>query len=122
MNMLLRFIVTALTFWLIAKYVPGFYHNTTLVNALIAALVFGIVNALIGPILRLISLPLTIITLGLFTFVINYLLFVITVHFVNMYDPGSGINPWIADLYGALIMMVVSTIMHQVGKTETQAS
>ena len=70
-------------------------------NALIAALVFGIVNALIGPILRLISLPLTIITLGLFTFVINYLLFVITVHFVNMYNPGSGINPWIADLYGA---------------------
>ena len=110
--MLLRFIVTALTFWLIAKYVPGFYHNTTLVNALIAALVFGIVNALIGPILRLISLPLTIITLGLFTFVITAAL----VHF------NSGeINPWLANLYGAIIMMIVSTLMQQGSKAEANA-
>lgn len=118
MNLLLRFLVTALVFYLIAKYIPGFYHNTTLVNALIAAVVFGVVNALIGPLLRLISLPLTIITLGLFTFVINYLLFVITVHFVNLYDPSSGVNPWLADLYGAVIMMIVSTLMHQVGRAE----
>lgn len=122
MNLLLRFIVTAIVFWLIAKYVPGFYHNTTLVNAIIAAIVFGIVNALIGPVLRLISLPLTIITLGLFTLVINYLLFVLTVHFVNMYDPSSGVNPWLADLYGAVIMMIVSTLMHQIGREETQPS
>lgn len=118
MNLLLRFLVTALAFYLIAKYVPGFYHNTTLVNALIAALVFGIVNALIGPVLRLISLPLTIVTLGLFTFVINYLLFVITVHWVNLYDPSSGVNPWLADLYGAIIMMIVSTFMHQASRAE----
>jgi putative membrane protein len=122
LNLLLRFIVTAIVFWLIAKYVPGFYHNTTLVNAIIAAIVFGIVNALIGPVLRLISLPLTIITLGLFTLVINYLLFVLTVHFVNMYDPSSGVNPWLADLYGAVIMMIVSTLMHQIGREETQPS
>ncbi|HEV3090075.1 MAG TPA: phage holin family protein [Candidatus Cybelea sp.] len=121
MNLLLRFLVNALVLYLIAKWVPGFYHNTTIWNAIIAAVVFGLVNAFIGPVLRLISLPLTIVTLGLFAFVINYLLFAIMVHFVNLYDPSSGVNPWLADLYGAIIMTIVSTLLHMGSKEESRA-
>jgi putative membrane protein len=110
-NWLLRFLITAIVFYLIGKYVPGFYHDVNIWKAIIAAIVFGLVNALIGPILRLISLPLTWITHGLFAFVINYLLFVITVRFVNFYDPSSGVNPWLADLYGAIIMTIVATLV-----------
>ena len=76
MNWLLRFLINALVFYCIAKFVPGFYHDVNVWNAIIAAIVFGLVNMVIGPILRLISLPLTWITHGLFAFVINYLLFV----------------------------------------------
>ena len=111
MNWLLRFLINAIVFYLIGKWVPGFYHNVSIWNAIIAAVVFGLVNMVIGPILRLISLPLTWLTHGLFSFVINYLLFVITVHVINFYDPSSGVNPWLADLYGAIIMTIVSTLI-----------
>jgi putative membrane protein len=110
-NWLLRFLINALVFYCIGKFVPGFYHNVSVWNAVIAAIVFGLVNMLIGPILRLISLPLTWITHGLFALVINYVLFVITVRLIHFYDPSSGINPWLADLYGAIIMTIVSVLV-----------
>jgi len=121
MNWLLRFLVSAIVLYLIAKFIPGFYHDVNIWKALVAAIVFGLVNALIGPILNLISFPITWITHGLFSLVINYLLFAITIHFVNFYDPTSGVNPWLADLYGAIIMMIVSTLMQQTGSTEAAA-
>ncbi len=111
MNWLLRFLINAIVFYLIGKYVPGFYHNVGIWSAIGAAIVFGLVNMIIGPVLTLISLPLTWLTHGLFSFVVNYLLFVITVRFINFYDPGSGVNPWLADLYGAIIMTIVSTLI-----------
>jgi len=118
-NWFLRFLINAIVLYLIAKYVPGFYHNPHIWGAIGAAIVFGLVNMLIGPLLRLISFPITWITHGLFSFVINYLLFAITVHIINFYDPTSGVNPWLADLYGAIIMTIVSTLT-QLG-TEAEA-
>ncbi|MGA8576041.1 MAG: phage holin family protein [Candidatus Cybelea sp.] len=121
MNWLLRFLINALVFYCIGKFVPGFYHDVNIWNAIIAAIVFGLVNAIIGPILKLLSLPLTWITHGLFAFVINYLLFVITVRFINFYDPSSGVNPWLADLYGAIIMTVVSVVVQMASTQESRA-
>ncbi len=122
MNWLLRFLINAIVLYLIAKYVPGFYHSVGIWSALGAAIVFGLVNMLIGPVLRLISLPLTWITHGLFSFVINYLLFAITIHFANFYDPTSGVNPWLADLYGAIIMTMVSTLIQQGTQADARRS
>jgi putative membrane protein len=117
-NWLLRFLINAIVLYLIAKFVPGFYHNVGIWSALGAAIVFGLVNMIIGPLLRLISLPLTWITHGLFSFVINYLLFAITIRFANFYDPTSGVNPWLADLYGAIIMTIVSTLISMGAQAE----
>jgi putative membrane protein len=111
--MILRFIVNAVALYLIAKYVPGFNHGVGIWTALIAALVFGLVNALVGPLLWLITLPLNILTLGLFSVVINYLLFCLTVWIAPNFQNTGEINPWLANLYGAVIMMLVSTLMHQ---------
>ena len=122
MNWLLRFLINAIVLYLIAKYVPGFYHGVGIWSALGAAVVFGLVNMLIGPVLSLISLPLTWITHGLFSFVINYLLFAITIHFANFYNPASGVNPWLADLYGAIIMTVVSTLIQQGTQADARRS
>jgi putative membrane protein len=121
MSLLLRFLVNALVFYLIAKFVPGFYHNPGIWQVIGAAIVFGLVNMLIGPILRLVSLPITWITHGLFSFVVNYLLFVITIRLIHFYDPGSGINPWLADLYGAIIMVIASTLMQASSREEPRA-
>ncbi len=74
MQLIIRFIVNAIVLFLIAKFVPGFNHDIGIGTALIAAVVFGLVNALIGPILRLITL-LNWITHGLFAIVVNFKLF-----------------------------------------------
>jgi putative membrane protein len=119
LHLLFRFIVNAIVLYLIAKYVPGFNHNAGVMTAVIAAIIFGLVNAVLGPILRLITLPLTLVTFGLFSFVINYILFAITVWATpNLHTTGE-INPWLANLYGAIIMLIVSTIMHAGTRRDT---
>ncbi|MGB8966061.1 MAG: phage holin family protein [Candidatus Cybelea sp.] len=122
MNLLLRFLVNALVLYLIAKYVPGFNHDVTIWTAVIAAIIFGVVNALLGPILRLISLPINWITHGLFSIVINYILFVITVWLAPNFHNTGEINPWLANLYGAIIMTIVSTLMAYGMKAESRTS
>jgi putative membrane protein len=112
MHWLLRFLVTAAALWAIGMYVPGFsIHHWW--DALIVAVIFGLVNTFIGPILKLISLPLTIITIGLFSIVVNWILFGITVWVAATFSLGfttTGVPwpAWEATLVGALIMMVVS--------------
>lgn len=118
MSLLLRFLVNALVLYLIAKYVPGFNHSVTVWTAIIAAIIFGLVNMLIGPILRLISFPITWLTHGLFSIVINYVLFVITVWLAPNFHNTGEISPWLANLYGAIIMMIVSTLMQQGSRAE----
>ncbi len=114
MHLLIRFIVNAIVLYLIAKFVPGFNHDVGAGTALIAALVFGLVNAIIGPILRLISLPITWITHGLFSIVVNFVLFWLTVLIAPNFRTTGEISPWLALLIGAVIMMLVSTVLQQI--------
>lgn len=118
MHLIIRFIVNAIVLYLIAHYVPGFNHNVSLMTAVIAAIIFGIVNALLGPILRFITFPITFLTLGLFSIVVNYILFVISVWLAPGFHNTGEISPWLANLYGAIIMMIVSTIMHSSTRPE----
>jgi putative membrane protein len=120
MHLVIRFIVNAIALYLIAKHVPGFNHNATFGTALIAALIFGIVNALLGPILRLITLPITFLTFGLFSIVVNYILFVIAVWLAPGFHNTGEISPWLANLYGAAIMMIVSTLTQSASRPEAQ--
>jgi putative membrane protein len=118
MHLLIRFVVNAIALYLIAKYVPGFNHDIGVGTALIAALVFGLVNALIGPILRLLTAPLNWLTHGLFAFVVNYILFVITVWIAPNFHVTGEVSRWLSYLYGTIIMMLVATVMHEVWKPE----
>jgi putative membrane protein len=108
MHWLLRFLITAAALWAIAMYVPGF-HISAWYYALIAAVIFGLVNAIIGPILKLISLPITILTIGLFSIVINWALFALAVWL----SPGfkaTGVPwpAWESTLVGSIVMMLIS--------------
>jgi len=71
--LIFRWVINAIALLLVAYLVPGFVV-ASFYNALIAALVLGLVNALIRPLLFILTLPITILTLGLFTFVINALM------------------------------------------------
>jgi putative membrane protein len=121
MHLIIRFLVNAVALYLIARYVPGFNHNLTPGYAALAALIFGLVNALLGPILVLITLPLTIVTFGIFSIVVNYILFAITVWIAPNFHNTGEISPWLANLYGALIMMVVSGFVRQSSRPEERA-
>ena len=121
MNFLIRFIVTAIALYLIAIYVPGFQIAGP-VYAIVAAIIFGLVNAIIGPVLRLLSLPFTIITLGLFSIIVNWALFALTVFFSPGFKTtGTPWPGWESTLVGAIIMMIVSTIMHSVTGRQARA-
>ena len=109
MHLVIRFLINALALYLIAKYVPGFNHHASFGTAMLAALIFGLVNALIGPILRFLTFPITLLTLGLFSIVVNLILFAIAVWLAPGFHNTGEINPWLANLYGSLIMMVVSS-------------
>ncbi len=116
MGLLVSFIANAIALYLIAKFVPGFNHDVGVGTALIAALVFGIVNAVIGPILRLITLPITWLTFGLFAFVVNVILFWLTVLIAPNFKATGEINPWLAYAIGAVVMMLVSTLVSELMK------
>ena len=108
MYLLLRLIINAAVLFAIAYYhvVPGVHVNNW-EGALIAALILGIVNAIIKPILVILSLPLEVLTLGLFTFVINALLF----WFVGSIGIGMTVDGFWPALWGSIILTVVSWIL-----------
>lgn len=70
MAIILRWVINALALLAAAMVIPGF-HVESFYAALIAALVLGLVNALVRPIILILTLPITIVTLGLFIFVVN---------------------------------------------------
>lgn len=109
MRILVRWLLSALALILITYVVPGI-HITSFYTALIAALVLGLINALIKPIIVLLTLPFNIITLGLFTLVINTALFWLASTIVK----GFGIDGFWPAFWGALVMMVTGWIVNTI--------
>jgi putative membrane protein len=114
MHFIIRLLVNALALWLIAKYVPGFTMTGSIWTPILAALIFGIVNALVRPIVLLLTLPLTVVTLGLFIIIVNALMFWL----VTWITPNFKVSGFGPALIGALIMMVVSYIVNAIFKAE----
>ncbi len=82
MGMIIRLLVTAVVAFLLTKILSG-VHIDDFTTALIFAVVLGLLNLIVTPILKLIGLPLTIITLGLFSLVINALVILIADYFID---------------------------------------
>jgi putative membrane protein len=98
-RLLVHLLVSALLLWLVGQFVQG-VHISGFATAVLAALVLGLVNFLVRPILVLITLPITIITLGLFLIVINALMLLLTGALV----PGFHIDSFGAALLGGLLL------------------
>ncbi|OGY42564.1 MAG: hypothetical protein A2Y67_02600 [Candidatus Buchananbacteria bacterium RBG_13_39_9] len=103
MQLLLRWLINTLAIILIAMYLPGI-GISSIYAALIAALVLGILNALIRPLLILLTLPVNILTLGLFTLFINAFLF----WFASTIVKGFTVVGFWPAFWGALIMWLVA--------------
>ncbi len=103
MNLLLRWVINALAL-LVLPYLFDSIRVDSFYAALIAALVLGLVNALIRPVLIVLTLPINILTVGLFTFVINGVLF----WFVASFVKGFYIAGFWPAFWGALVYSIVS--------------
>ncbi len=99
-----RIVITASALLLVAYIVPGIDINGV-VPALVGALLLGIVNAIVRPILILLTLPITIITLGLFIFVINATLFL----WIGNVVDGFYVESFLHALLGSVLVSIVSS-------------
>lgn len=100
---LIHTLVLAVAIWITAAIVPG-VQVTSWTALAVAALVLGLVNAIVRPILVILTLPLTVLTLGLFYLVVNGLAFGLAASLV----PGFQIFSWTAAILGALLTSVLS--------------
>jgi len=103
---LIHWLVIALALWVTATILPGVQIDSTQALA-IAAVVLGLVNALIRPILTILTLPITILTLGLFYLVVNGLTFLLASKIV----PGFHVNGFWWSVLGALLVSVISSFV-----------
>lgn len=103
MYLLARWLVNALALLGAAYLVPGI-SISSFYTALMVALILGLINAVIRPILLVLTLPINILTLGLFTFVINGLLF----WFVSTFIKGFMVSGFLSAVVGALVVSVLS--------------
>ena len=106
MKLLLRFLVIALAVWLVAAYVPGVTVREGLDSYLWIAAIFAAVNLLVKPVLKLLSFPLLLLTLGLFLVVINAAMFGLTALLTDRLAV-DGIAPAVI---GSLVISVVTWI------------
>jgi putative membrane protein len=106
LRILLHWVLNALALLIVARVVPGVWVRDPVV-AMVAALALGFVNALIRPILVLLTLPVTILTLGLFLLVINGALFWAVAAFLN----GFHVDGLLAGVLGALLYSVLTALL-----------
>ena len=109
--MIIRFIINLLAILLIAAVVPGI-HLSGVFGAIIVVVVLAVVNAVLKPVLIILTLPINILTLGLFTLVINALLFWLVAGLV----PGFAVDGFWPAFWGALILSVIHMITHPLEK------
>lgn len=113
MRLLLRWLVSALGLILITRLIPGIGVES-FYTALIAALILGLINAIIRPVVKLLALPINLLTLGLFSLVINALMFWLASTVVKGFEV-TGFWP---AFWGALIMSVVGWFSNLVLKKD----
>ena len=112
MKLILRWLITAAAVWAAAHFVPGIHYSGGFKTLLVVALIFGLVNAIIKPVLKLFTIPLFVLTLGLITFLVNALMLWLT----GAISHGTGLHFSVegfwAAFWGALVISVVSWILN----------
>ena len=106
MRLLLNWVLSALAVWIVSKVVPGISVSGPMA-ALIAALAIGFINATVGALLKVLTFPLTLLTLGLFWFVINAAM----LKLASVLVPGFEVHGFVAALLGAILLSLVSSLL-----------
>jgi putative membrane protein len=103
--------MNAAALWVAAWLLPGLDFRGTVVQLLLVAAVFGIVNSLVRPILTILTCPLILITLGLFTLVINAVMLLLTGALSESWGLGFTVSGFWAAFWGGLVVGLVSVVI-----------
>jgi putative membrane protein len=108
MKLLLRLLVNAAALWVAVRFVPGISFDGNPVLLLAVALVFGVINTIVKPIVTLFSLPAVLLTLGLFLLVINALMLWFTGWLSTQLGLGFHVDGFGAAFLGAIVVSLVA--------------
>jgi len=111
MRFFIRLLVNAAALWFASEIVPGVTFSGGPMPLLGVALVFGVVNALIGPVAKILTFPLIILTLGIFALVINGLMLWLTSSLSSALGLGFHVSGFWPAFWGALVVSLVSAIL-----------
>ena len=112
MRLLVNWLLSAISLWIVAHFMPGFYVRG-FVAALIAALVIGLVNATLGLFLKIITLPITVLTLGIFWLVINALMLLFASAILK---PDFVVRGFWPAFWGAIVLSLVNMVLKAVAR------
>ena len=110
-SVLLHWLLNAVALWAAAWLLPGLEFRGTIVQLLLVAAVFGIVNSLVRPILTILTCPLIVVTLGLFTLVINALMLLLTGALSERWGLGFTVSGFWAAFFGGLVVGLMSVVL-----------
>jgi putative membrane protein len=116
MRLLLNWLLSAISLLIVSHLIRGFYVRD-FTAALIAALVIGLVNATLGLLLKIITLPLTILTLGIFWWVINALMLIFASNFV----PGFAVHGFWPAFWGAVVLSLINMVLKALARDAERA-
>lgn len=111
MRFLIRLVITAVALWAAVALVNGITFTGSWISLLLVALVFGIVNAIVRPLLKVLTCPLVLLTLGLFIFVINALMLWLTSTLSVSLGLGFHVAGFASAFWGALVVSIVSIVL-----------
>lgn len=106
LSLLITWLCSAIALLIVAYFIPGIKVDS-FKTALIAALVIGLINATLGLLLKIVTFPLTLLTLGLFWLVINALMLMLAAKIVN----GFNVSGFVSAFIGAVLLSLVNTIL-----------
>ena len=106
LRMLVHWVLSALAIWIVSRLVPGF-HVSGATAALIAAVFIGFINATLGLFLKIITFPLTLVTLGIFWFVVNALMIELAAAIV----PGFQVASFAAAFWGGIVLSILNMLI-----------
>lgn len=111
MPFFLRLLINAAALWVATRLVPGVTFTGDWLPFLGVALVFGVINTFIGPVVKILSIPFILVTLGFFLLVVNGLLLWLTSSLSGALGLGFHVSGFWAAFFGALVVSIVSTLL-----------
>ena len=111
MQLLVRLVINAVALWCAARFVNGISYTGSWQGLAGLSLVFGVVNTIIRPVLAFFSFPIRLITLGLFTLVLNAMMLMLTAWLAVKVDIAFAVRGFVPAVLGALVVSVVSMVL-----------